>query len=455
MSTDRAEAKNGEDIPRKGRRLKLMESYGAFSDERLREVTEKIRGITSRPADEPTSPDNDSARPSGGRVGEPIDETIGDSIDTPIESPIRKSIVSPNVSSVESPTRSPNSSPFEISIDSPIHSSDEQARYDAVLLTENQAILYFCLQRIDGVTTSLSRIARETSISEHTLKSCLKKLREEQLIIYGGRQNCGGRIGFTAKVLERRIILRGDRRKLSKKLQQINYTALLFAEPLEGGMSGEPSSHDIDHLMNHHINHPMGHLSEYQMDHRIGTSQDHPLYSSSLKKELLQDLLLESVFHDLNPHSLVPFLDRFNTTEEVQDFLDMASACVVASKQGRGKPIQNPHGFLFAQLRAGYINPPEGYKSRRILAQEFRNRQIEEELATLRQLKEREAQLRFELFQAQLSKDDWDRLEEEARAKVNPHLGLSTSRQLEVQKDNVLKQWFEQQTTSRLARDEG
>ena len=69
MSTDRAEAENGEDIPRKGRRLRLMESYGAFSDERLREVTEKIRGITSRPADEPTSLDDDSAHPLGDRIG--------------------------------------------------------------------------------------------------------------------------------------------------------------------------------------------------------------------------------------------------------------------------------------------------------------------------------------------------------------------------------------------------
>jgi hypothetical protein len=122
-------------------------------------------------------------------------------------------------------------------------------------------------------------------------------------------------------------------------------------------------------------------------------------------------LVLESAFNDLNAHSLVPFLNQFDTPEEVQDFLDMANACIVASKQRRGKPIQNPHGFLFAQLRAGYINPPEGYRSRRILAQEFRNRQIEEELATLRQLKEREVQRRFELFQAQLSEDDWNCLE--------------------------------------------
>lgn len=120
-----------------------------------------------------------------------------------------------------------------------------------VLLTENQAILYFCLHRIDGETTSLSRIARETAISEHTLKSCLKKLREEQVIIYGGRHNCGGRIGFTAKVLERPIVLRGDKSRLTKKLQQIDYHALLFTETLEGTLHLDPQVEDLSHPMDH------------------------------------------------------------------------------------------------------------------------------------------------------------------------------------------------------------
>ena len=177
--------------------------------------------------------------------------------------------------------------------------------------------------------------------------------------------------------------------------------------------------------------------------------------SSSSIKELLQDLIFDAAFEDLNPRSLVPFLDRFGTTEELQDFLDMANACIAASKDGRVKPIQNPHGFLFAQLRVGYINPPEGYKSRRVQVHELRNRQLKEELATLRQLKEQERQLRFELFQARLSEEDLDRIEREARAKVKPDLGLSASRQIDVHKDTILRQWFEQQTTPRAANEEG
>ena len=165
---------------------------------------------------------------------------------------------------------------------------------------------------------------------------------------------------------------------------------------------------------------------------------------SSSKEQLLHGLLLDGVFANLNPRSLLPYLEQFETIDELQNMLDIANACVAAAKEGRGKPIQNPHGFLFAQLRAGYINPPEGYKSRKVRAQELRNQQLEEELTTLRRLQEREQELRFELFVAQLTTEDLDRLEHEAQAHVKPNLGLSAKFQLEIHKEAVLKEWFAQ-----------
>jgi hypothetical protein len=180
----------------------------------------------------------------------------------------------------------------------------------------------------------------------------------------------------------------------------------------------------------------------HPMDHTSVSSTRSSSYK--VKEQLLQGLILEDAFQDLNPRSLLPFFEQFNSTEELQNFLDMANACIAASKEGYGKPIQNPNGFLIACLRTGYINPPEGYKSRKIRAQEIRNQQLEEELATLRQLKEREKQLRFELFQAALTDEDQERLEREARGKVNPDLGLSALRQIEVYKEDILKQWFAQ-----------
>jgi hypothetical protein len=167
---------------------------------------------------------------------------------------------------------------------------------------------------------------------------------------------------------------------------------------------------------------------------------------SSNKELLLQDLILEGAFQDLNPRSLVSYLDKFDTAEDLQNFLDIANACIHAAKEGHAKPIQNPRGFLFAQLRAGYINPPEGYKSRKVLAQELRNQRLEEELATLRRLKEREQELQFALFVAQLTAEDLARLEREAQAEVKPNMGLSPAFQMDMHRDSILKQWFAQRT---------
>jgi hypothetical protein len=390
MPIDKVEAESSEERPRKRQRLRLIESYGAFSDDRLREVTEKIRDVTSTQSYQSVPTDRHVDEPLGDPSGGPHDARSTGEAPKPIPSPV----------------------------DIPG-------------------------QRIGGETTSLSRIARETVISEHTLKSCLKKLRAEQLIIYGGRCNCGGRIGFTARTLERPIVLRGEKTRLAKKLQQIDYQALLFTETLEGPLHLEPRVDDGSHRMDH----PMKDLFNHLLDDSMGRLADHPeqpARRSHIKMELLHDLVLEGPFQDLNPRSMVPYLDQFETTQELQEFLDVANACITASKEGHGKPIQNAHGFLFAQLRAGYINPPEGYKSRRVRAQEMRNRHLEAELARLRELKEREQQLRFELFQAELSPEDWARIEQEAQAKVNPHMGLSTKRQLEVHRDEILRQWFEE-----------
>jgi hypothetical protein len=464
MPENKLEAEREEEKPQRKRRLTLMESYGAFSDDRLREVTAKIRNLTSsKPTDDIHS--DDLAEPSGESIDEPGYEPIGEPIGTPIGSPIERSIYSPNVtpivspheisddipfrkdsqSSVYPPIEPPNDSPIE-----PPNVSSEGMRARApVLLTENQAILYCCLQKINGVVTSLSRIARECRISEHTLKSCLKKLRQEGLIIYGGRRNCGGRIGFTAKTIERRIILRGEKGRLSRRLQQINYQALSFTEALDDALDVTVGAQRLDHQM--------GHLLDNQLDHPMESPMNHPMDHTTLsltcssynvKEQLLQGLILEEAFQDFNSRSLVPFLEQFNSTEELQNFLDMANACITAAKEGHGKPIQNPNGFLIACLRTGYINPPEGYKSRKVRAQEIRNQQLEEELATLRQLKEREKQLKFELFQATLTNEDQERLEREARQKVNPDLGLSATRQIEVYKEDILKQWFEQREKS-------
>src|ERR1051325_11158404 len=191
MSTGEPEAKRDEVKPRERRRLKLIESYGAFSDDRLQEVAQKIRGITSH--NDPQLATSQGEVPlSSGEVTEsitesitqwitqcPLDETEGikekqgfenagltsanRQFFTPVASPDGSPDESPNGSPDTpdgSPNGSPNGLPLQLQLLPP-------ASADAgVLLTENQAMLYFCLKEINGKVTSLPQIARETHISE-------------------------------------------------------------------------------------------------------------------------------------------------------------------------------------------------------------------------------------------------------------------------------------------------
>src|SRR2546422_10587689 len=75
MSTGEPEAKRDEVKPRERRRLKLIESYGAFSDDRLQEVAQKIRGITSHNDPQLATLQGDAPL-SSGEITESITESI-------------------------------------------------------------------------------------------------------------------------------------------------------------------------------------------------------------------------------------------------------------------------------------------------------------------------------------------------------------------------------------------
>jgi DNA-binding Lrp family transcriptional regulator len=454
MARAQSQPNTAGDPPRR-KRLSLLDSYGAFSDAQLQDAAAKIRrlvdtrGIDEAPAGDQSakkSADRGLGETTGETSGQSIGETIGEAYGTPYDSPIDQSVKSPHDSPDGSPHTKQRSSPNG----SPLGSTDDQLvdisnttefsthTSTSYVLTVNQALLYFCLERLQGAPTSLSRIARAVGVSQDTLKSCLQRLKEQKLIEYGGRVNCGGRFGFTARALPRSVQINSNRNALVKRLRQLDYDAMMLVESLAGN-DGHLSRN------NQAIQPPNDSLV-----HRMVHPMESPSCSSSFKKDLLlQDLqthlILEGAFQDLNPQSLVPYLDQFGNLEALQTFLDMANACITATKTGNGKPIQNPQGFLFAQLKAGYINPPEGFKSRKVRAQEIHNQQLEAELATLRQLKERERELQFELFREKLAPEEFERLEREARAQVKPGLGISKERQIEVAKDEIVKQWFEWQ----------
>lgn len=460
MSIEESRAEEREAIPQRKQRLKLIDIYtnrGAFSGDELRGIAARAREITlpNTPLhpvagrEEHTALGESRGEQSGGLIDELSGKTQSEDKTYPVENQDSLTNNSLVASSTALPTQQPDyssdHSPKDSPRDSPNHSphsspNDSSGEIPTVPLTENQAILYFCLKQLNGLITNLTRISHATGISEHTLKSCLKKLRQERLIQHSGRQQFKGLTGFTATIVPHNVSLQGDGNKLSRRLQQIDYQALPLTARLtplnldsQSMQAYDPTTHPTIHPTIHRTHAPTIHPT------------DHPSYSSS-KYILLQEIILEGAFQDLDPRSLMPYLDQFDSVGELQNFLDMVNACISAVKQGRGKPIQNPHGFLFAQLRAGYINPPEGFKSRRIRAQEMRNKQLEEELVVLQNLKERERELQFELFVLQLTPEDLARIEQEAQGRVKQeHYAVgSPVFHLRIHKDAILREWFEQ-----------
>lgn len=407
---DQVTSRRGQERPK----LTLMKSYAAVSDDDLQSIVGKIRRIT-RTADARggTPP---AAETGGEPAVSPLDQSIDQSVDQPVDHSIGQST---NQSTIWPIDRS-NERPNEWSIDSAAGTDPRPLPPEPVVFNHNQAILYQCIYWLQGRITSLQRIAQVTGISAFTLKHCLRKLKHSGAIEYHGRQNTGGRMGFSAKALPCAIVLRGDEHLLLRRLEDMRLERLPIAKPMEpAGTAVGNKSGPLTGLM-------------------IGPI-DGSLCSSKI--QLLQGLVLEGDFHSLNPQSLLPHLEGIGTTGELQDFIDMANACVAASRRTES-PIRNPKGFLIAQLRAGFINPPEGYKSRRVRAQEERNRLLEAELEEIERLKAEEEQLELSVFRAKLSRSARCRLEQEARNRVDPRSPLSEARQIEMAGTEILRNWL-------------
>ena len=420
-----------ENRPANGRRRApkptLMESYASpFNDDHLQSIVANIRSITDGPVAQP-----DTAEPEFPQdtTPPPMDQPVDQSVDHSLDHETSQSTNRSNERPDDKPNDWSNERPDERSNERPDEPSFDMTGAEppsVIVLNENQTILYHCIYWLQGKTTSLQRIGQATGISAFTLKHCLRKLRQQKAIRYHGRQNSAGRIGFSADALPCAIQLRGNEHRLRQRLEEISFERLPITRAINPGRT---RSEDI--------NDPMNGL---MMDPMNGPIEDGP-YGSSSKKELLQGLILEKSLESLNPQSLAAHLDRFETAEALQDFLDMANACVEAARQ-TDSPIRNPKGFLISRLKAGYINPPDGYRSRRLQAQEIRNRQLEAELEEMRRLKAEEQDLELEVFRTGLTLERQQQLLEEAQARVDPRGMISEARQLEMAKEDILRTWL-------------
>lgn len=144
----------------------------------------------------------------------------------------------------------------------------------------------------------------------------------------------------------------------------------------------------------------------------------------------------------LQPESLSSYLDK--GIDQAQFILDAAKA-VIDFKAQREKPIKDKHSFLFGCLKKGWVQPPEGFKSREERAIEERIKYLEEKRIRIEKLKQEELNALVDLAQANMSTDEIEKFEaeihEEAKRKmpdgVDPPKGFLESLRIQKLKEKV------------------
>lgn len=169
--------------------------------------------------------------------------------------------------------------------------------------------------------------------------------------------------------------------------------------------------------------------SRHSECHSVRDSGRSPSSSSISQKhqQLLQDWSVDSVdtviwpemFESVERSSVRPYAAVMPSAEYFQDFLDKVAA-VVDYKKTTQAPITDPIGFLFGCLKKGQVNPPPGWKSRRVRMVEEEERRLRQEAEELRAAHTRMEQQRCEVFFLRLSDAERHAIEQEAAEGIAP-----------------------------------
>lgn len=161
--------------------------------------------------------------------------------------------------------------------------------------------------------------------------------------------------------------------------------------PLPTGKKKGPRPRPTNLIHSQNDSHPSS-------QNRLGSSSSFPFLHSKLLQEWgVESLILSEYFAGVEPRSIEPFLRVMPSREYAQDFFDKVTA-VIEHKKTTAKPIADALGFLFACLRKMEVNPPPGWKSRRVRLLEEEARRLEEEAAAIKAARDRVEAQRCEVY---------------------------------------------------------
>jgi len=358
----------------------------ALSENEYKENRKKdINGKKSKTSDDPV----------GISVGHSPDISVGTSpghrveysTPQPIQIPTQILTEKPGEIPTQEPSQIPTQKPGEIPTQTP-----SQIPTEKPILVENEVILYTCLKHLNGRTTTMPSISRETGgISTDTLRGCLKRLRKKGMIQqYDGLKNEAGQVGFSAKVAEREFILRGDEKKLKQKLEGINYSNLPIL------------TNQLDNQVNDQVKYQVNN----QLDNQVLSSSSLFLKNNTTSKatEILETDIELGYWRqkNLSPKQFLSWLKLFN--DDIDLLIESLSYCAFAMvdlKEEKEKPVRNVFSWFFKIVeKTGSYPKPKGYKSCRQKLIENKERVLKEkkeEIERLEKLNKEESELNQEL----------------------------------------------------------
>lgn len=167
------------------------------------------------------------------------------------------------------------------------------------------------------------------------------------------------------------------------------FPALLAPLPTAKKKGPHPRPHGLIHSQND---------SQPSSQNKLSSSSSFSFAHSQLLQEWgVENLILSESFTGVVPRSLAPFLRVMPSLEYAQDFFDKVTA-VIEHKKTTSKPIEDALGFLFACLKKMEVNPPPGWKSRRVRLLEQEARRLEEEAGAIKAARERVEAQRCEVY---------------------------------------------------------
>lgn len=184
------------------------------------------------------------------------------------------------------------------------------------------------------------------------------------------------------------------------------FPALLTPVPTSKKKGPRPRHHQTLHSQSN---------SHLHSQNTISSSSSSSLSNSELLQEWgVHHLILSEYFSAVDPKSVEPFLRVMPSVEYAQDFFDKVAG-VIDHKKTSPKPIGDALGFLFACLKKMEVNPPPGWKSRRVRLLEDEARRLEDETAALKAARDRIESQRSEVYFLNLPEETQTQLRNQAQ----------------------------------------